>query len=204
MITATSYAYSIALVCALRLFTDCTATEAPPAPKAYPTASSSSSDWELRMIVNSVHPLTNNNLVNAEVLNEPVQSDSYYNGPNHNFSDEFNKGSGGLGQYGNQSYLSQVSGAYKTNHVIPASLNSIMSRINVRPLQNEVAKPTVFNTQYFNTFREIKTTVMSVFQKVQEFVSYMFTFFTTGKLRTLKGRMLVIWLIAYCSLHSVR
>lgn len=187
MITATSYAYSIALVCALRLFSDCTATEAPPpSPKAYPTASPSYSDWEPRMIVNSVHPLSNNNLVNAEVLSEPVKSGSYgyYNGPNYNFSDEYNKG---LGQYGNQSYLSQISDAYKTNNVMPAGLNSIMSRINVRPLQNEVAKPTVFNTQYFDTFREIRTTVMSVFQKVQEFVSYMFTFFTTGKFETLSG-----------------
>lgn len=193
MITATSYAYSIALVCALRLVSDCIATEppsSPASPKAYPTASPSSSDWEPRMIVNSVHPLSNNNLANAEVLSEPVQSDSYsyYNGPSHNFSGEFNKG---LGQYGNQSYLSQISDAYKTSNVMPAGLNSIMSRINVRPLQNEVAKPTVFNTEYFNTFREIKTTVMSVFHKVQEFVSYMFTFFTTGKCLRLKGRMFV-------------
>lgn len=247
MITGISYVYFIALVCALRLFSDCTATDAlssisqsstakaataaaaavaaaGQARATIVTAVSSTSDWEPRMIVNSVHSIGHNNLAHTEVLNsEPLRhSDSYpyYAGPNnYNYSDQDDKG---LGHYStatsrttsataeiaataaaapsapNQSYLSQITDAYKNaatnsnkhnqnnnyinNNVLPISPNNIMSRINVRPLQNEVtANPTIFNSQYFNTFREIKSTVVTIFQRVQEFVSYMFNFFTTGK-----------------------
>lgn len=236
MIAGISYVYLIALVCALRLFSDCTATDAlspmsPSSPSTIASAaaaaagativtavkpSASTMDWEPRMIVNSVHSIAQNNLANADVLNSEGlrHSDSYpyyagTNNYNHNYSDQDDKG---LGHYStatststtaathanNQSYLSQITDAYKksatianknmhnnnyvNNNVLPISPNNIMSRINVRPLQNEVtANPTIFNSQYFNTFREIKSTVVTIFQRVQEFVSYMFNFFTTGK-----------------------
>lgn len=186
MITGASYVYSvlIVLVCTIGLVLDCGAVETPTSSVtiAAPT------DWEPRMIVNSVHPVASNNLANSEVYSDPIRSSdkyAYYTGSHYNYSDPDD--SKGLGHYTttNQTttYLSHITDAYKTTNVVPVTPNNVLSRINVRPLQNEVAsKPAIFNSQYLNTFRDIKTTVVSLFQRVQEFMTYMFTFFTTGNL----------------------
>lgn len=204
MITGISYVHLIAVACAFRLIIACTASNVPSAASvtSYATvtivdasspaaAAAATSDWEPRMIVNSVHPLTTNNLATADTLSErPMDSgaayNAYYNGAQYNYSDSSEQG---LGHYAshpnNQSYVAHFTDAYRqtaSNNLMPVSPNHIMSRINVQPLQNEVTtKPNIFNTPYMNTFREIRSTVVTIFQRVQEFVSYMFNFFTIGK-----------------------
>lgn len=204
MFTGIGYVHLIAVLCACRLIAASGANDEPtvtivatsvPAAAAAPV---SSDDWQPRMMVHNTHPLGGNHLTTNDMLNErPIHSDpAYYNsGVNYNFSRDASEH--GLGHYvsshqpssnpSNQSYLAHISEAYRQS---AASPNHIMSRINVQPLRNEVttATPAIFNTQYMNTFREIRSTVVTIFQRVQEFVSYMVNFFTTGKCYTVAVR----------------
>lgn len=237
MFTRISYVHlMIAALSAFRLVVDCVADGVAtlPAVMAAPSTvtsvaaaaaeplvaaasvTSSSSDWQPRMIVSNVHPLGTNQLASTnDLLNERAAhhvdaSATVYNGyfndmaaAKRNYTDATEQAHG-LGHYvshqqqqqqqmqsnsnhnhnNNQSYLSFIADAYRqtasSNHNMNNN-NHIMSRISVRPLQqNDVAttKPSIFNSQYINTFR---STVVTIFQRVQEFVSYMYNYFTAGE-----------------------